>query len=58
MVDRIREEYADRIVQLEREAERCGTPHRRDLYRAIKRMRGELKQYDAYRAQAAQRKKR
>ena len=56
MPDRIREQYVERIVQMEQEAERSGKPHRRDLYRAIKRMRGELKQYDAYRAQAARKK--
>lgn len=49
MADKIREDYVSRIHALEVEAERCGPSHRRDLYRAIKRMKGELKQYDAFR---------
>lgn len=56
MPDRIREQYVERIVQMEQEAERSGKPHRRDLYRAIKRMKGELREYDMYRAQAEKKK--
>lgn len=56
MQNNAREEHAARIREMEREAERCGKVHRRDFYRAIKRMKGELKQYDMYRAQAAQQK--
>lgn len=52
MTDRVREEYAERIRRMEAEAERSGKLHRRDLYRAIKRMRGELRVYDRYRAEA------
>lgn len=51
MTDKIRADYESRIHALEIEAERCGPLHRRDLYRAIKRMKGELKQYDAFRAE-------
>lgn len=56
MGDKIRDQYAKRILQMEQEAERSGKVHRRDLYRAIKRMKGELKQYDMFRAQAARQK--
>lgn len=52
MADKIREEYVQRIRRMEAEAEHSGKPHRRDLYRAIKRMRGELMEYDRHRAAA------
>lgn len=52
MTDTIREDYAGRIKALELEAEQSGPLHRRDLYRAIKRMKGELRRYDAYMAEA------
>lgn len=55
-MDAVREKQAKRILELEQEAERSGKIHRRDLYRAIKRMRSELRQYDMFRKQAEQRK--
>lgn len=57
MVDAIRESYVSRIHMLEIEAERSGKLHRRDLYRAIKHMKGELRQYDMFRKQAEHKKK-
>ena len=47
-----REEQIRKIHAMEIEAEKSGPIHRRDLYRAIKRMRKELKKYDALRARA------
>lgn len=47
-----REEQIRKIHSMEIEAEKSGLIHRRDLYRAIKRMRKELKKYDAPRARA------
>ena len=52
----VRARYEARIRALEEEAERSGKPHRRDLYRAIKRMKGELKEYDMYHGQSAKKK--
>ena len=52
----VRARYEARISALEEEAERSGKPHRRDLYRAIKRMKVELREYDMYREQAEKKK--
>ena len=55
-IDAEREKYVKQLFRLEAEAEKSGKTHRRDLYRAIKRMKGELREYDAFRAQARSRK--
>lgn len=52
MLDKAREQHVKKIKELEEEAKNAGTVRKRDLEKAIKRMKDELTLYDSYRAHA------
>lgn len=53
MPDKVREQHVKKIKELEEEeAKNAGTVRKRDLAKAIKRMKDELTLYDSYHANA------
>ena len=48
-----RSELVERIRDKKNEAQTAGAIHRRDLYKHIKRMERELRDYDRFHAEAA-----
>ena len=51
-----REELVARIAATQEELEQAGTIHRRDLTKYIRRMEGELRDYDRFLSEAKMRK--
>ena len=47
-----RDELVEEIRKKKKEAEQAGTIHRRDLWKNIKRMERELRDYDRFQAEA------
>lgn len=48
-----RSELVQKMISVEEEIARSGAIHRRDLYKHLKRMKRELRDYDRFHAEAA-----